>query len=330
LLHTESFEMATKIYSQGSAVINVPVSEKIAVFSNGSYEIYKEVGYPNHPTTWTLLKAGAAGETYTSDAFAAAALVRVDMSADYGFYEVGSAPVVAEPMPDQEFADATGVIAGIGAAQGGSATLKGGTSATAGNAGGAAALLGGQPGATGVGGAATVTGGAGGATSGKGGAVTIAGGAGTNGNASGGAVIIAGGAKNGSGLDGAVINRGTVQMASQASPQTATNTATLTAAKLIGKILVGTPTSAAAYTVPTGTDLKAALPTDLAADDSFDVAIINLGATTCAITLTANTDITIVGDPIVGAAADIATAQASTGRFRFRFVSGTTFVAYRL
>ena len=95
-------------------------------------------------------------------------------------------------------------IAGLGAAQGGSVTLQGGTSSTSGNAGGAAAVLGGTPGATGIGGAATVTGAAGGATSGAGGAATITGGAGTAGNAAGGAASLIGGLGQGSAAGGAV------------------------------------------------------------------------------------------------------------------------------
>lgn len=323
--------MSTKVYPNGSSGdVAVPVNEKIAVFSNSQYDVYQLVGYPNLPETWNLIKHGAAGETYTSAAFSAAATVRVDAGPSEAFYEVGSAPVVAEPMADQEFADATGVLSGLAAAQGGSATLKGGTSSTSGNAGGASALLGGQPGATGVGGAASVTGGAGGATSGKGGAVTLTGGAGTAGNASGGSVIVAGGAKNGSGLDGGFINRSTFKLFSMATPATATDTATLTDAQMTNGVIVATPTAAAAYTMRTGTQLKAALPTDLAADDAFDMIIINLGGTGDDITLTASTDITIVGDPVVGPIADVATEQSSVGRFRLRFVSGVTFVAYRV
>lgn len=114
------------------------------------------------------------------------------------------------------------------------------------------------------------------------------------------------------------------------TPETATGTASLTDAQMLSGILVSTPTAAAAYTVRTGTQLKAALPADLAANDAFDLVIINLGGTTDDITLTAATDITIVGDPVVGPIADVATEQMSSGTFRFRFVSGTTFVAYRI
>lgn len=196
--------MSTKIYPNGSSgEVALAANDKIAVFSNSAYEVYQLVGYPNLPSTWNLIKSGAAGETYTSAAFSAAATVRVDAGPSEAFYEVGTAPVVAEPMTDQEFADAAGVIAGLAAAQGGSSQFKGGTSSTAGNAGGAALLTGGQPGATGVGGAATVAGGAGGATSGAGGVASITGGAGTNGNAAGGVGKTGGGAGQGTGAGGA-------------------------------------------------------------------------------------------------------------------------------
>lgn len=100
--------------------------------------------------------------------------------------------------------DSALAIAGLGAAQGGSIGIVGGTSSTSGNAGGAITVTGGTPGATGAGGAVTIAGAAGGATSGTGGAVSIAGGAGTAGNANGGAVTINGGNAHGSGTDGAI------------------------------------------------------------------------------------------------------------------------------
>ncbi len=386
----------TIIYQNGYADFAVPINEKVAIFSNSPLKLFQQVGYPNHPTTWDLIYTTTAGEQYVSAAFSAAATVRVEASAADAFYEVGAAPVVGEPMSDISAADATFVIQGLGAAQGGYVDVIGGTSSTAGNAGGAAKLTGGQPGATGVGGAATVAAGAGGATSGnggvasltggagtagngvggigkvvggagngsgdggagqvlggaagvtgiggaasligaaggatsgKGGAANMTAGAGTAGNGSGGSCIITPGAKHGSGLDGGVFNRGGINFVKMPTPSTATDTASLSDAQMICGILVSTPTAAAAYTMRTGTQLKAALPTDLTADDAFDLTIINLGGTGDDITLTAATDITIVGDPVVGPVADVATEQSSTGTFRIRFVSGTTFVAYRI
>ena len=112
-------------------------------------------------------------------------------------------------------------VAGLEAAQGGSISVTGGVSTTAGNAGGAASVTGGVGGATGAGGAASlvggasgaaaiggavaVTGGAGGSTSGAGGAVALTGGAASSaaGNAAGGAISVTGGAGKGSSAGGA-------------------------------------------------------------------------------------------------------------------------------
>ncbi len=386
-----------KIYSNGTATFTVAANEKVAAFSYSAMNIYKQVGYPNQPSAWVLLIATGAGDSYTSSAFTAATVVRIDASASDAFYETGSAPVIGDPTPDISAADSTFTIAGLAAAQGGYVATVGGTSSTSANAGGAVTNTGGVPGATGVGGASTVaggaggatsgaggvascvggagtagnsaggvsknvggagqgsaaggkgqitggiggatgvggtadvTGGAGGATSGKGGAANVTGGAGTNGNASGGSVILSGGAKNGSGLDGGVINRGTFQMRKQPTPGTATATATLTVAQMLGGILTANPGAAVAYTMPTGTALLAALPTDIAADDSFDIIVQNIAATTnWDITWTASTDITIVGDAVVRPTADSGTEQAGQGTFRLRYVSGVTFVAYRI
>ena len=226
--------------------------------------------------------------------------------------------------------DASLGITGLAAAQGGAIVATGGTSSTAGNAGGAVSIVGGTPGSTGVGGAANVTAAAGGSASGKGGAANVTAGAGTAGDASGGSVILQPGAKNGSGLDGGTFNRGTFMFRKMPTPATATDTASLTDAQMVAGVIVATPTAAAAYTVRTGTQLLAALPTDIAADDAFDLTIINIGGTGDDITLTAATDITIVGDPVVRPSADSGTEEAGQGTFRFRYTGTTVFIAYRV
>ncbi len=227
-------------------------------------------------------------------------------------------------------AAAARVISGLDAAQGGSVTVKGGTSSTTGNAGGAAAVLGGTPGATGVGGAATVTGAAGGSTSGKGGAVTLTGGAGTAGNGAGGSVVLQPGAKHGSGLDGGVFNRGTYQFRKQAAPGAGTDQAeVLTAAMMIGGIFVHTITTGRTLTTPTGAAISAGCPSDLAVGDSFDFSVITVGTgADDIVTLTAGDGaVTFVGNVTIG-------PDASTfngyGTFRFRLVSAGVWVGYRI
>lgn len=254
----------------------------------------------------------------------------------------------------------TGGAATAAATAGGAATIRGGTSTTS-AAGGAVNITGGSVGTTGIGGlvaiagavsgssgardggAASLTGGAGHATStGVGGAATLKGGASGGGatgdggdavvtggaaastNGNGGSVLLTPGVKAGTGLDGGVFNRGTFRFGKQATPATAADTDSLTDAQMVAGLIVATPTAAAAYTMRTGTQLKAALPADIAADDAFDLTIINLGGAGDDITLTAAADITIVGSAVVTVAAP------SQGTFRFRYTTGVTFIAYRI
>jgi hypothetical protein len=182
--------------------------------------------------------------------------------------------------------------------------------------------------ATAVGGTVAIAGAPGGATSGDGGAATLTGGAGTAGNGNGGSVVLTGGAKNGTGIPGGIRNESLVIQA-QGAPAAKTVSATLTAAELLSGIITVTQGAGAdsAQTVPTGTALQAGLPADFAIGDSFYVSIINLGGASETVTLTANTDITLVGRAVVNVAA--ATASGS-GAFRFRKTADHVFVAYRI
>jgi len=117
------------------------------------------------------------------------------------------------------------------------------------------------------------------------------------------------------------------------TPATAADGTAMTADMTVGSILVATPTSAKEYQLLNGTETDAALAAvgiTPASGLAFDLTIINLGGTGDTITLTVDTNVTIVGDPIVGAVADIATTQAPQGTFRF--VRGATgvYVAYRV
>ncbi len=321
--------MSTIIYPQGSVTVTVPDGEKIAIFSYSSLTLLQEVGYPNFPSTWDTITVTADGDTYTSAAFTGDTVVQVQTSAADGFYSVGAAPVVGAPSPDITFAASPGVIAGVDGTQGGSATIKGGTSSTSANAGGAAAVLGGQPGATGVGGAANVTGGAGGATSGTGGAANITGGAGTNGNANGGAVVITGGAANGSGFAGAIIERG-VRLISQGTPTAKTVSATLTAAELRPGIITVNQggAGASALQMPDATAMSAGFP-NAADGDAFDFSLINISTVAAEdASITTNTGWTLVGDMDV--ASNAAATDKSAGRFRARRTGATAWTLYRL
>ena len=93
-----------------------------------------------------------------------------------------------------------------------------------------------------------------------------------------------------------------------------------TAANVLTGIITATPTASRDIQLPTGTNLD--LATEWAIGDSFDFSVITLAA--YALTLTVNTDVTIVGS-----AATAATSGASA-RFRCRKTAADTFVVYRI
>jgi hypothetical protein len=115
----------------------------------------------------------------------------------------------------------------------------------------------------------------------------------------------------------------------QGAPAAKTVSATLTAAELLSGIITVTQGAGApsAQQAPTGTAIQAALPSDFAAGDSFDISIINLGGASEVASLTVNTDVTIVGNAAIPVPA---TGVQSSGMFRFRKTADHVFVAYRI
>lgn len=119
----------------------------------------------------------------------------------------------------------------------------------------------------------------------------------------------------------------------QPTPATRTTVITLTVADLLTGIISATPTATGAtvaYTLPTGTLLDAALSFDL--NESFDWVLINSAlAAADTITVTANTDHTIVGGPIVQSLH--VTTGGITGysaQFRTRKTAAHVYVTYRI
>ena len=108
----------------------------------------------------------------------------------------------------------------------------------------------------------------------------------------------------------------------QPAPQTATVTATLTAAQITGGIIVAdTTTTAATYTLPTVTLLEAQL-TNAKVNSSFDLSIVNIGASTGTITMAVGTGWTITG---------LATVTYTTSAsFRARKTGTGAWTLYRL
>lgn len=119
-------------------------------------------------------------------------------------------------------------------------------------------------------------------------------------------------------------------------PTAMTTAATITSAALLGGIITGNHTAGAtaAYTLPTGTLLEAAAPY-IQIGEGFEWTLINLSAAAAdSITLTAGTDHTIVGAPIVisvhvttGGA--ITSMGCSSSTWITKKTAANTFVTYR-
>lgn len=120
-----------------------------------------------------------------------------------------------------------------------------------------------------------------------------------------------------------------LQLGYMTDVQTATATASLTVAQTTGGVLVGNPsTTAATYTLPTGTQLDAAV-TNAKIGSTFELTVINLGTSTGLITMAVGTGITAVGNLVVaitGSAAGVGGAAL----FRFRKTAANTWVVYRV
>lgn len=128
---------------------------------------------------------------------------------------------------------------------------------------------------------------------------------------------------------GTVFNAGKATKA-QAAPAAKTVTAAITAAELVAGLITTTgATGPSVHQLPTGTLIDAAIP-GIATGDSFDFTIINtgVGANDDA-TITVNTDVTIVGNPTVGALTD-ATIISGSGTFRARRSALNTYIVYRI
>jgi hypothetical protein len=119
-------------------------------------------------------------------------------------------------------------------------------------------------------------------------------------------------------------NRAETVMGAADAPQTATSTATLTAAQILGGMLVANPsTSAATYTLPTAVAIDNALA-NATAGSTFDLAIVNIGTSSGTVTLSLGTGITDGGNALV------ALAVTSSGLFRFRKTADGAYVVYRI
>lgn len=226
-----------------------------------------------------------------------------------------------------------GGSSGAGATgNGGVARLRGGAALSDGGTGGTALLAGGTGGVTtGAGGQVQVTGGTG-APTGAGGAVTITGGAAGATSGNGGSILNVGGTPSGSGVEGGVMNRAPV-MFRQRDPYALTASATMTASTLVAAdmLLTGNAATGAgvSYQLPTATALDSALPSALVANDSILFRVINLSTVAAEdITITTNTNWTLVGNMVIEA--NDSDRARSSATFLIRFTAANTATLYRV
>lgn len=114
----------------------------------------------------------------------------------------------------------------------------------------------------------------------------------------------------------------------QGAPATMTDTAAITAAQIATGLIVGTPTAAATYTTPTGTQMDTTFA-NAKVDSCVDFWIVNV-ATTAAydITLAAGTGVTLVGGLEISA--NNAVTDRSAGHIRARKTGTATWTFYRI
>ena len=105
-------------------------------------------------------------------------------------------------------------------------------------------------------------------------------------------------------------NLNEVKLTVAQAPATATDSATLTVAQLTNGIIIGTPTTTAAYTLPLASDVDAAL-SNAKVGSTFDFRVINT-TTAGVITMTTNTGWSIG----TGGSQGLMTVAATAGTVR--------------
>lgn len=119
-------------------------------------------------------------------------------------------------------------------------------------------------------------------------------------------------------------NRAETILSYMAAPQTATATATLTAAQVVNGMLVANPsTTAANYTLPTAAAIDTAVPNAIPGS-TFDLIIVNTGTSSGTVTLVLGTGITDGGNALT------AVAITSSALFRFRKTADGAYTVYKI
>ena len=122
-------------------------------------------------------------------------------------------------------------------------------------------------------------------------------------------------------------NLNEVKLSVAAAPTTATDSATLTVAQLTNGIIIGTPTTTAAYTLPLASDMDASL-TNAKVGSTFDFRVINT-TTAGVITMTTNTGWSIGSSGSQGLMTIAATAGTVRG-FRARKLGDASWALYAI
>jgi len=122
-------------------------------------------------------------------------------------------------------------------------------------------------------------------------------------------------------------NLNEVKISVAAAPVTAVDSATLTSAQLVNGIILGSPTTTAAYTLPLASDLDALL-TNSKVGSTFDFRVINVTGSGV-ITMTTNTGWTIGTSGSQGLMTIAATA-GTVRSFRARRLGDNSWALYAI
>ena len=124
-------------------------------------------------------------------------------------------------------------------------------------------------------------------------------------------------------------NTNELEIDTQAAPQTATSTATLTTAQTLGGLLVVDPTTTAStLTLPTATAIDAVM-TNMKTNSTFGLTVINIGTSTGIVTMAVGTGITAVGNLVV-AITGSAAGVGGAAQFLFRKTGTAAYTVYRV
>jgi hypothetical protein len=93
--------VSTIVYPNGKTEVTVPASQYINVFSQATTNVYKQVGYPNLPSTFALETSGAVTNKSTSfGPYTYDTVVRIEAGIDGAIYSVGA---LAAAIPCEKF-----------------------------------------------------------------------------------------------------------------------------------------------------------------------------------------------------------------------------------